>query len=367
MRLRVYIKFNSESSGTIVQNSLPEVINVSDTDQLQIESSTGHRGFQLSPDYVRTVCKLDGTYAMFGAGGYIGICTRYISGVDGVFAQDEIPVIDLTLIGSNLSKLYINFDRACREYATNVLIDNYDTGLSWIVGNSDTLMSLDLSKYIDSTMYTHHIGIGILRWSKPYASAKITYIAYEYSDVFTGNTLREVTCSESTFNSQSYVQPGIVEQYANISIYDRYNRIHLLAEENMLLSGARAKIRAVNDNDEEIELGDFIVDTYDIEASDSIVHIDCKDPSDSFDQIYISNLPVVDRSIHDVLSTMFSYVPTYNWRYANTDTEAYCKKIITPNSWFKAGTLLDLLQKISTAGMLRIYWSKNTFVVARCW
>lgn len=365
MRVYVHLKFDTGTSGTIVEDSIPELVNVSSAENMYTEASRGQKGFQLSDKHNEVVCSLDGTYSMYSSKGYQGIITRVLSNSRGYFPAESTPAIELTLSSYNLKKLYVGFDQACHEYATEISLKNNTTGEVRTVHNDKTVMQLDVSNNTNSL--SSSITISITKWSRAYASAKISYIVLEYASTFTGNTLKELVCSENTFNSQAYVCPGIVEQYANIKVYDRYQYLHSLAEEESLLEGALVKIAVVDENDEERSLGSFVVDAYVISAVSSEVQINCKDPSETFSTIYVENLPVKDRSVDDMLTLAFKYASSYTWKYVDAETAQYCKKIKTPNSWFESGTLQDLFNKICNLGMLRIYWYDNSFVVARCW
>lgn len=365
MHVRIDIHFDQNTDAELNISSYPSGNNVSNNEQVKSGNSMGYKGFQLSPsDKTRTISTLNGDYRMFGATGYPGISTQTISDTSCVFAVP--PVLVLRFYTYDISKIYIAFDRVLKEYATDITLIIDGEG-SWTLTNDSAMMSVDLSDYIAiNTQQTYVVRVQLNKWSVPNASAKITYIGLDFNDAFTDNALKEFTCSENALNSQMYVQPGIIAQFANISIYDRYGSLHFAAKEMLIQQGADIEISAISDEDDSVTLlGAYVATNCDIRGEDRVVKIDCTDPSINFDKIYVDNLRVKDRSLHDMLTELFVYIK-YPWKYQDAATQTYCECIITPNSWFSADTFEKQLQKVCNLGLLRIYWSNGTFVVMRC-
>lgn len=365
MRTRVYLKYNDNTNAVIVSSILPRTINVSNTDNIHTKMSTGAKGFQLSTSGDKTLCTLDGAYRFFPAQGYSGIVTYAVSGDDGLFNVVDLPEIEMQIQSYKFKYLYIVFDVASNEYATKMAL--LINGKAFTITNSDAFCVINTSDYVDtSTENSYDVTIQILEWSVPNASAKISYVASTYTDIFPGNTIRKFTCSENSLNNQVYAQAGIVEQYADIILYDRYKRIQDEIMRGNALSNIDVSIFAIDETGEEIPLGTYKIDTWDTDAADNSVSITCNDPSANFDKIFIKELPVKSRSITEMLQELFSYVPNYQWQFESTGyTKGHCGRIYTPDNWFKAGTLLDLLNKVCNLGLLRIYWSSGVFIVER--
>lgn len=366
MRLQVGINFNVDTDTELSVSTYPESNNVANNSQITSGRYMGYKGFQLSSsDRSRVISTLDGAYAMYPEEGYRGILTRAISDAEGTVEAQ--PTIVLRYYTYSADKFYIIFDRKCKEYATEITLIVDDVG-TWSMSNDKVMMSVDLSKYMTvESNKTYVVRVRINSWSAPNASVKITYIGCGYSEIFSDNMLKEVTCSENSLNSQLHIQPGIIEQFANISIYDRYGGLHFAAREMLLQQSADVEISAIQDDDDDtvVTLGTYVASTWDIRGENNVVKVDCTDPTVNFDKIYIDNLPVKDRSLHDMLSELFSYVKEYPWTYQDNDTRDYCMNIITPNNWFASGSLADLLQKVCTLGILCIYWSNKMFIVMR--
>ena len=364
MRVQIHVTFEDTSRISLQAGTYPEVVNVSRAENTFSEPSTGSKGFQLSPSRDIKVSTLNGTFGLYSSNGYSGILTRQISDENGVF--EEPVVITFSTFGFGPDVVYILFDQTCNEYATELMLYVNGTG-SYIVNNS-VYMRLDLSEYaLLPGLLGYNVELRILKWSRPLASAKISYISSTYAEIFTGNTIDNLICSENALDSQAIIQPGIVEQYADISLYDRFGRLHDAADNNNLLNNITLQIYAVEDNDDRKILGDYVATTWDINADNKIVNLSAADPSINFDKIYIKDIPVMDRSIHEMLVLLFGYVEDYQWKYIDTATQRYCETIITPNNWFAEGHLYEQLQKVCAAGMLRIYWFNKMFIVMRCW
>ena len=364
MRVQVHINFGEMTLGKATEGSYPELINVSDTDDVFNTPSMGYKGFQLSPDKHTKVSTLDGTFGLYPKKGYSGVITRKISDANGVF--DTPPVIEFFLFGFSFDNLYIIFDQASNEYARlfTLSID----GTDYIINNTSPFCTLDLKNYIFPNITSlHTVAIRITRWSRAFASAKVTYISCAYAEVFPSNSIDNLSCSENALNSQTIVQPGIVEQYADISLYDRYGRLHIAAKEDKLLTNADVRIIAIAEDDTQEVLGTYKVSNWDIETDDSIVQLSATDPSVNFDKIRVEDVPVKYRTVHDMLTLLFGYIDGYSWRYDDYTTQLYCQEITTPNHWFKSDYLDKMFQKVCTLGMLRIYWYNDTFIVMRCW
>lgn len=370
MRLHIYVYLETDTGNTLDITSLPEIINVSDVSSLsKLTTFKGAKNFQLSKDATMPISTLDNTYNFFSDKGYQGIFTREISGEDGTFTN---PVeIQFTLKGQKIPNFMLVFDRLNNEYATEVTVTmtvpEGDPATCKLTNNS-TYMYVELHSVFPATQSAEReIVLKVDKWSKPYSSAKITRLALEYADVFTGSSIIRASWSENAQNDQVIVQPGIVEQYAEIELYDRYKNIRNMHNRDLLSRKGRIDIAVADTQNTEIPLGSYDVEDWVISATDPIVKLTGNDPSVNFDKTYIERLPIKKRDIDTTLNELFSFIPQYSFRYIDDVTKLYCQNIFTPNSWFRPDTLDKILQKVCTLGMIRMFWLNNEFIVMRCY
>lgn len=374
MRISININLNDNENKTyayIDEDMLPVdgFINVSNYDILDPmweQIVPGVKGFQLSESSDNIVSTLDGSYGLFpGLNSYenIGIITRAISGSDGSF---QTPVdIKFILRGSGNKCLYICFDKASGEYAQEVDFKIGD--LSTHISNDSVFMPISLKEYeeylddYDGVVVT----LNVTKWSKPNSSIKISYIGCHYNDTFYENTIKSFECSEHALGSQMRVQPGIVEQYADISLYDKYNTLHRLAEINLFDCEAEVSIDVCYD-DVIQNLGRYTSKDWSVQL-DPIVKLQCTDSMSRFENIFINGLNINFRSLDDLIRAVFAKIPDFEWSYLDIDTYMYCKSILLPNNWVSPDKLLNIINKICAVGMLRIYFHLNYFYVMRCY
>lgn len=365
MRVKVVIDFGN-TTGTqfeALPENWPEQINVQAeadiAEMLHNDGSRGYRGFQFNST------KLDGSYKFFDLTGYPGIITRQMSDAYGVFAS---PVeIDFTVNTQSPKIIWISFDSMCKEYATKFSI--VQKAMGWhidIEDNKATVIGVPMAALLIPTGAT--LTLQIHEWSKPNASAKVTKISPYSKAEYTGKDLIDFVCSENLLDSNLAIQSGICEQYADVSVYDRDSMLHACAYNDILVDDYKVVIYALNDaTHDQYTLGTYYVSDWDINGSSTEVGISSIDISYIFDKINVPAVPIKDRTVDDMLTLFFGYAQDVNWKYFDDETAEYCKSIMTPDSWFRAGTLRELLNKICAIGMLRIYWYINKFIVARCW
>lgn len=367
MRTKVIINFADVTGSSFeeMSESWPEQINVQNSEDneavytLHEEGSNGFRGFQLNST------PLNNSYKFYGPEGYPGVITRQASDVYGVF---DSPVEINFLVSAQSPKIiWIGFDPACNEYATKFSI--VQKAMGWSINvedNNASVVAVPTAPLAIPTGTT--MTLQIHEWSRSNASAKVTRISPYYKAEYTGKDLIDFICSENLLDSNLAMRSGICEQYADVKVYDRNNTLHACAYRDMLTDDYKISIYAFDDTTQlSHTLGTYYVSDWDISGSSTEVGISSTDISYIFDEINIPSIPIEDRSVDDMLRLFFGYAQSVNWKYFDKDTEQYCKDISTPNNWFRAGTLRELLNKICALGMLRIYWYVNKFVVARCW
>ena len=121
MRTQILLSATNANDVDFRQNGYSERINVSQEVNLTTNMYRGFRGFQLSEEVDRVTCALDGTYKLYSEEGYAGVITRALSIADGRFTSATLFSFDAFSLDSaavRAVKLYIVFDRACNEYAT---------------------------------------------------------------------------------------------------------------------------------------------------------------------------------------------------------------------------------------------------------
>lgn len=363
MRIRVHINFSGYTGNALDTTEFPEVVRISALEMFTEKNAPGNKGFQLSPSKDVILSPLDGTHKFYPSEGYRGVLTRAYSASDCTFTTP--PRLKFLARGQNLHSIYVTFDRACEEYARRLKVTVGSA--SEVFTNEQVSMQIPLSQLQTTGTDSLSISLEILEWSRPHACAKITQVSLEYNVVLTGSSLLSASWSEHTLNSQATVSPGLVEQFADISIYDRDNQIHKAHDNNLLRSNTAVVLEVVDDDDEIVDTFNYGAADWDVKNDSTIVNLSCRDLSNTFNKITVQSLSIATRTIHDFVSLLFSYAPSVAWRYDSSTTEQYCKGIKIPNSWLKERKLNELLNCVCSAALLRIYWSKSEFVVMRCW
>lgn len=364
MKVNVHVSFNSGSSKTEIV-SLPTLSNVANVSNLNTRtSSIGSKGFQLSPSKDKIVSTLEGDNRFYTSNGYIGVMSREISNVDRVFSN---PVnVKIRIYAQTTDYVYIIFDRALKEYAHIFTLSDTFNQINY-TNNLSSIIEIPLSNFdkVDDEYYD--LTMSITEWSHPFTSAKITYVSSNYAMSFTGSSILDIVWSEHSMDSQVTVLPGIVEQYANVSLYDRLGSASIISEHNLFSEGAKATIEVLDSDNNVIDENEYLVADWDISADSRLVDFTCADPTVAFSKISVSATNVQTRSIHDFLTLVFEYVPKYTWKYIDTEVQNYCEQTIIPNSWSRKRSVDESLRLICASAMLRICWLKNTFVVLRSW
>lgn len=367
MREVVRIAFKPADVANIYfdRDTLPVLINVSNVDALISGTYNGYKGFQLSSDRSNPISTLDGSTQFYPASGYPGIITREVSDADGSCNT----IIPFTLAGSLPKNLYLDFDDVSKEYAVDFTLSSVVASQDIIVkGNTSTRVILPLDDMQPPAMLNNVVfTLTITKWSKPNASIKITKLSTYYFNAFTGRDLKSVNNSENLFDSQMQIVPGICEQYADISVYDRYGILRKLALENELTPDHVLSIAAIDDSDgTEYALGNYIISDWNFDGISSTVGISARDKSYLFEKINIERAMIADRTLNELLGIMFAQAAGMPWRYQDDATRERCNAITVPNSWYHASDLYTMLNKLCALGMLRIYWYIDTFIVGRC-
>ena len=379
MRTQIIIDLNYKSGSTLqfydptnTGNQYSSENNVSNASLvLNNSNAKGYKGFQLSSYADKPVSTLDGSYKLFDSKGIRAFVSSALSDAEGKFTSTQM--LQLLYIGNADDEIYVTFNPFVNEYASLIRVDycNADgtsVSASEYTNDSPTFaIGFEPFTLTPGEIITCMLRITFVEWNKPYKSVFVAGISTSAITSYSGSDLIDFTCSENLMDAQMQISPGIVEQYADVRVYDRDNRLHTLAVQDKLHADSNLSILAIDQEDNEHKLGTYRVDEWLVDANDSVVTIYCGDITKNIGKITMPPLEVADRSLHQMLSTGFQYIQNAAWIYIDSETEEYCKAVITPDSWTYKQNVKDYLHNVCTMGLLRIYWYIDKFIVARCY
>lgn len=355
------VTYNFEADGRAISTLeiCPPGSNMSNLDLMQnnaLRKDLGFNGFILGTRD-KQATPLSGEHRMFSQRasypGYIGQTVYATREVDETFT--------LYVYGDTPKYLMICFDGIAREYATAYTIQNSENINTIVISGSNEIMSvIDLTSLeLPQGTWTGSITVHITQWSHANRNVKVTKLrAGEIDSLqFYESELVEYECSEHMLDSNMSIAPGICEQYADITVYDRFK---LFEKANKDIE-CRVTIETVNPDR---VLGTYYVRDWDIPGDSSEITSHCGDFSTAFDNLTFMATAVSDRSVHQMLQLIFDQ-NGFKWLYKDNYDNMYCERIIVPNSWLKTSTLREALDKVCWLGMLRIYWNKTHFIVTR--
>lgn len=304
--------------------------------------------FQYSGTAKSVISSLNGLYKVLPEEGYPGYISKTVSDANGIFAAPLPQVVFSTT--STIVVVYfadgypVDFTVKCGD-----IIDTYKDNKEQVI----------FFNYGSAGEYT----ITVSKWSVGNSSLKISRIISLDQFVFTENDLIDFKCSENFLDSQVSIQPGICEQYADITIYDRYKLLYrYVVEYERELTHSIVRLLVYDDNNDVNVIGAYVITDYNISGQGLRVNLTCSDPSYKLEKIQIPAIPPARRTVADMIKIVANYgnIPI---RYADTSVYAQCISIATPNCWFKADNALNILNKICQLGMLRLYWYIDTFII----
>lgn len=357
MRVRVNIDFQLNTITRVLPVSGSSQANVSNLSQLE-NSSLGFKGFHLAPEAGKNPSILNGAYGVYPDSGYPGYISKSLSGADG----STDMYIDMSISGVVPDTLYLTFDRVCGEYAKSITVTNKDTSASYTIENDEVSVFLDMAPLGD----VENLRVTINEWSQPNKNIKITQLSANYVTDYTETEIISVETSENLMDSNLQIEPGICEQYAEVSIYDRSGVLHNFAQKGVLVQDQVVSVSIIDDDNNEQIVGIFYSSSWDVDSNSSTVKLTSKDTSAQLEKIQVDSVAVADRNVHQLLTLAFAFFPGATWVYLSSDDEEWCKNIVTPNSWLAKDNLYNTLKKVCLLGQLRIYWNGTAFVVARC-
>lgn len=366
MRAQVEINYNFNINSDIVSldsaDDQSDVSNIAPVIDTKSKGFRGFKGFHFAKNKNEWPATADGSYRYYSDEGYKGFISRNLSDANGNISV----ALSVTFAGDVPNAIYITFDQVCNEFATEIFVTNNQNGNTVTVNNRRYVARIALDSLVLDANPT--LTLNIRKWNTPFKSVKITKVSVSYIGIYDTSELLSVESSENLLNQQMQISAGICEQYANVSLYDRSGMLHEFAMLEILLKEQQVSIYAIDDNNNiEYQLGAFNVSAWDVQSNNSIVKLSAIDATQTLDKIYISMLPIKNRTVDDLLTICFAQLKNASWKYIDDDTSTYCKNIKTPNSWCYTGTLLDTLIKVCLLGMLRVYFYIDSFIIARCY
>ena len=366
MRMRVDLELTLTENTSIVINEATSTDQNNVSNLVRVETNEhdasfrGFKGFQLATHMQDPESILNGAYALYPDEGYVGFMSLARSMPSGKFATAVILSFTFSFVDS-LPQLCIVFDRACNQYATEFVLKNVTTDKEFeIKNNQHAVAILQPSSDFWQDEKTAELQLKIVRWSRPYANAKITAITTSYSHSYTGKDLIDIVSSDNMLDAQLTPSPGICEQYADIKVYDRDSALRSIRD----VDTGIVRIYNIDDTNGTEELvATFTNISIEANETDAEVSITCADPSSTYENIDVPAIPIKTRTIHEMFVMAFNYAGNVAWRYYNNYARNIAEGSHVPNSWFYAGKLKEMLQKICTAAGMRIFWHVDAFVL----
>jgi len=339
-----------ETTASIV--SVSEQINYADTEALLNKNNVEF----VNPFVALANSKLDGNFKILPNTGYPGFISKQIANSLGNFTG-SLPYITIH-IDIKPAYVLVKFSDGY-PVAYDLHVSTYASSIS-VIDNTQSTIQIPVDILTDNC----DISLTINKWSKANTQAKIYQVLFinALNRTYYLDDIDSVTFSENAFDSSLSLAAGICEQYADISLYDRDNLIHQLADEDILTT--QYKVSIIRISDQEV-LGTYTVANWEISGTDGDVKIICNDMSRIFDSIIID----INTSSYFVLSNALEAVfelCNVSWGYDSDATKEYCEHITTVYGWLPVDTAKNTLEKLCNMGMLRIYWYINKFIVMRC-
>ena len=326
----------------------------------------GFKGFVFAEWPSRWPALADGSYRYFGEEGYKGYMSRSLSSSSGT--PEDGYSIDIrfycTFSGSRPQYLTIQFDRVCDEYAKQLTVENL-TKVKMVMVTNNTyraLITLSALEIDDGDL----LAIKIQRWNKANKNAKVTKMEFSIFGQYDESCVDQYSCSHNLLEQNFKITPGILEQFADITFRDRNKELLRLSNAEMLNKNLQVAIKVIEGEDTYVQ-GVYLSHAWKVDGTSDKVILNCSDISSKFSNIQVPLIDLANRTLKELFTLMFSYVPQINYQYIDPSTEAYCEACSTPNSWMYAGTLEEGLLKCLSFGLLRLFWHIDRFYIARCY
>lgn len=359
MRLRVDIDFEQNTTGTIATTTA-QVNNVS---RGLHKGSHGYEGFQLSASVDKPTTPLTGQFKFFDEEeGYPGWMSKQLSDERGFFAS---PIKWQVTFTGRAKFLYIRFDEELNEYATEIEITG--NGVTNIIQNNSVACAVALNEVSECT-------VSILRWNKPYKSAKITMFEASNIITFQGSHIESLECSEQAWNGSFTLSTGFIQQFADITFRDHQGLLHTLADSGGLVKFLSVRIY-VRYKDAWHFLGQYFSDTWSVDQTSDKVKATCNDLSRNFanktaDVIgeNLSVMELLDQLNVGIVPKPDSYV-TNPFTGEELSISEFLSSCISKDAYFQAVSIDQIVAQICDRWLLKIYWHPQLekFVVMEAW
>ena len=162
---------------------------------------------------------------------------------------------------------------------------------------------------------------------------------------------------DDTFN----MNPCVIEQYADITIKDYDKNIRNSIQHNYVHTYLDVEVYI-----DDVLFNTYITSTWDIKLQSSNVAIHCIDAVKQLENYQTELVDVGTYSLGWLLNNAFAHTP-YNYTFEDLDLQHECFNIMIYNTYIQYQNIYELLNKLCLVNFLRIYWNKDTFVIARCW
>ena len=362
--MRTYVTFKFAGTDNVrAECQLPEDVtepNVSNVLELGSSDGIGYKGFQLSDVDGAVVSTLSGQYFFYPEDGYPGYISSKLSDRNCEITEYLYVRFDGSDTEIRQAYLYLTFDRVCGEYAKSFQVYGPNGSKRFDEDQTEGVYTyvLPLSNFVSHDSDT--LTIKIFKWNKPNASVKIARLSTKVEETYSGKDLVSFVCSENELDAHLAIQPGICEQYTDIEFCDRDRLIRQLANLN-LLDACEAQLWCAHEQNTTL-LGRYVASCWNLQANHHRVVFEGTDESVRFADINLPASDIRDRTLVQMLDEVFG-IAGAPWQAATDKTQRILEDTLTPNCWFKAGTLRERLDKICLLGFLRVYYDKGTFYV----
>lgn len=193
-------------------------------------------------------------------------------------------------------------------------------------------------------IYSATAQINIRGVSYNLSQSQIKYIEF-------GTTTRDDNCA---------LNFGVIEQNVTLKFYDPEQHFRRLVADGRDIVGTIIVFENNNTNNS------YEINNIEIDETCTQVTLKGIDATRILDDITISKSSIEDRTVQQLLEIFFGYLPEqYDWQYLDGETESLVAGIEIPNSWYRAGTLRQFLDKVCQVGFLNIYHMNSVFYVMR--
>ena len=356
MRLRVHFQVFDETMDYGEITTASESSNVSQTPQKMSEATraSGYKGFQLSSTVDKPTSPLGKGYKFYEE--YPGWISRVLSRASGEFPSTSIPTLDLEFSSESAQKprILIWFDVVTGEHAVKLLLrlktsETEDSWVSLSFYNDKPVCYIP----IDVSYPFYAVQLQILKWSKPYSSAKVTLLDTESYFTIQGSSLGNVECSEQAWSSSFNLSTGIIQQYADVSFRDKNGLFATLSDGGALIPQRVMEIEVLYNSNWKV-LGDYRTDKWSIDGVENSVKVSCVDPSSLFSRQTVT-LKGTQMSVYDALMAL-EIKPKAASVVGDASLEDFLKTCICEDVYFQNEPKDKVIEQLCSRWMLKVFW-----------